>query len=95
MDLNPFAALLAVRRDPLIGRVPSALEYELTDANILFGWAIALLVYGKYRTKSHIGFKTMAGVNLHQASVQFPIYNARSRFAEVYDARHAVGATIR
>jgi ABC-type polysaccharide/polyol phosphate export permease len=51
MDLNPFAALLAVARDPLVGHVPSALEYELAIAILLFGWAIALLVYGKYRTR--------------------------------------------
>ena len=36
----------------------------------------------------------MAGVSLHQASVQFPIYNARSRSLKSTIARHAVGATI-
>jgi ABC-type polysaccharide/polyol phosphate export permease len=51
MDLNPFAALLAVARDPLVGRVPSALEYEFVIGILLFGWAIALLVYGRYRTR--------------------------------------------
>src|SRR6516164_3461573 len=51
MDLNPFAALLAVARDPLIGRVPSALEYALVIGILLFGWAIAVSVYGRYRTR--------------------------------------------
>ena len=51
MDLNPFAALLAVARDPLIGRVPSALEYALVIGILLFGWAIAVPVYGRYRTR--------------------------------------------
>lgn len=51
MGLNPFAALLAMARDPLIGRVPSALEYKLVIGMLLFGWAMALLVYGKYRTR--------------------------------------------
>jgi ABC-type polysaccharide/polyol phosphate export permease/uncharacterized protein (DUF1330 family) len=51
MDLNPFAALLAVARDPLIGRVPSALEYGLVIGILLFGWAIAVPVYGRYRTR--------------------------------------------
>ena len=51
MGLNPFAALLAVARDPLVGRVPSALTYALVIGMLLFGWAIALLVYGRYRTR--------------------------------------------
>jgi lipopolysaccharide transport system permease protein len=51
VDLNPFAALLAVARDPLVGRVPSALEYLIVIGILLFGWAIALPVYGKYRTR--------------------------------------------
>src|SRR5262249_37563120 len=44
--------------------------------------------------ESHIGSETMACVNLHRASVQFPIYNARSRSLKSTIARHAVGATI-
>ena len=36
----------------------------------------------------------MARIDLHQASVQFPIYNARSRSLKSTIARHAVGATI-
>ena len=36
----------------------------------------------------------MARVDLHQASVQFPIYNARSRSLKSTIARHAVGARI-
>ena len=51
MDLNPFAALLAVAREPLIGRVPSALEYLIVIGILLFGWAIAVSVYGRYRTR--------------------------------------------
>jgi ABC-type polysaccharide/polyol phosphate export permease/uncharacterized protein (DUF1330 family) len=51
MDLNPFAALLAVAREPLVGRVPSALEYLVVIGILLFGWAIAVPVYGRYRTR--------------------------------------------
>src|SRR5262249_1869110 len=40
MVLNPFAALLAVARDPLVGLVPSALEYAFVIGILLFGWAI-------------------------------------------------------
>ena len=51
MDLNPFAALLAVAREPLVGHVPSALDYLIVIGILLFGWAIALPVYGRYRTR--------------------------------------------
>ena len=43
---------------------------------------------------SHTGSKKMAHVNLLQASVHIPIYNARSRSLRSTIARHAVGATI-
>jgi ABC-type polysaccharide/polyol phosphate export permease len=51
LGLNPFAALLAVAREPLLGRVPSTLDYALAIGVLLFGWATALLVYGRYRTR--------------------------------------------
>ena len=51
MDLNPFAALLAVARDPLVGHVPSALEYAIAIGILLLGCAIAVPVYGRYRTR--------------------------------------------
>ena len=51
MDLNPFAALLAVAREPLVGHVPSALDYLIVIGILLFGWAIAVPVYGRYRTR--------------------------------------------
>jgi ABC-type polysaccharide/polyol phosphate export permease len=51
MDLNPFAALLAVARDPILGRVPSPLEYAIVTGMLLVGWIMALLVYGRYRTR--------------------------------------------
>jgi ABC-2 type transport system ATP-binding protein len=44
--------------------------------------------------ESHIGFKKMALIDLHQACVQLPIYNARSRSLKNTIARRAVGATI-
>jgi ABC-type polysaccharide/polyol phosphate export permease len=51
MDFNLFAALLAVARDPLVGRVPSAFQYEIVIGMLLFGWLIALPAYGRYRTR--------------------------------------------
>jgi lipopolysaccharide transport system permease protein len=51
MDLNPFAALLALAREPLIGQVPTGWEYQFVIGLLLFGWALALLVYGKFRKR--------------------------------------------
>jgi lipopolysaccharide transport system permease protein len=51
MDLNPFAALLAIAREPLVGDVPTAWEYQLVIGLLLFGWALALPVYGKFRKR--------------------------------------------
>jgi lipopolysaccharide transport system permease protein len=51
MELNPFAALLAVARDPLVGRIPSALEYEIVIGILVLGWAAAVAIYGRYRTR--------------------------------------------
>lgn len=51
MDLNPFAALLALARDPLVGRVPTAFEYGFVIGILLFGWALALPIYAKFRTR--------------------------------------------
>jgi len=42
---------LPVAREPLVGHVPSALDYLIVIGILLFGWAIAVPVYGRYRTR--------------------------------------------
>jgi homopolymeric O-antigen transport system permease protein len=49
LNLSPFAALLAVARDPLLGLVPSAQDYALVVGMILLGWGITIPFFGKYR----------------------------------------------
>jgi lipopolysaccharide transport system permease protein len=49
LSLSPFAALLAVARDPLLGLVPSALDYGLVIGMLLLGWCITIPFFGKYR----------------------------------------------
>jgi ABC-type polysaccharide/polyol phosphate export permease len=51
MQLNPFAALLSLVRDPLIGRVPTAFDYELVIGLLFVGWAVGLPIYGRFRTR--------------------------------------------
>jgi ABC-type polysaccharide/polyol phosphate export permease len=49
LNLSPFAALLAIVRDPLLGLVPSAQDYALVIGMILLGWCITVPFFGKYR----------------------------------------------
>jgi ABC-type polysaccharide/polyol phosphate export permease len=49
LNFSPFTALLAVAREPLLGRVPSALDYALVVGMILLGWCITIPFFGKYR----------------------------------------------
>ena len=49
LNLSPFAALLAVARDPLLGLVPSAQDYAVVVGMILLGWCVTIPFFGKYR----------------------------------------------
>jgi ABC-type polysaccharide/polyol phosphate export permease len=49
LRFSPFAALLAVVRDPLLGLVPPAQDYALAIGMILLGWCITIPFFGKYR----------------------------------------------
>jgi lipopolysaccharide transport system permease protein len=49
LSSSPFAALLAVARDPLLGLIPSAQDYGLVVGMILLGWSITIPFFGKYR----------------------------------------------
>ncbi len=46
--LNPFASMLDVTRQPLLGAVPSAASYVVLLAMLVVGWAVALVFAGKY-----------------------------------------------
>jgi len=49
LNLSPFAALLAVVRDPLLGLVPSGQDYAVVIGMILLGWCVTIPFFGKYR----------------------------------------------
>jgi ABC-type polysaccharide/polyol phosphate export permease len=51
LTFNPFAALLSMARDPLIGRVPSAHEYGMVVLMALLGWLITIPFFGRYRQR--------------------------------------------
>jgi lipopolysaccharide transport system permease protein len=51
LELNPFAALLAVAREPLIGHMPSSQDYALVIGMVLLGWTVTVPFYGRYRQR--------------------------------------------
>lgn len=46
--LNPFASMLDVMREPLLGHLPSATSYLILLSLLVIGWLIALAFSGKY-----------------------------------------------
>lgn len=46
--LNPFASMLEVMREPLLGNVPSDMSYLILGGLLIFGWSLCLPFAGKY-----------------------------------------------
>lgn len=46
--LNPFASMLDVMREPLLGQMPSAMSYLILFGLLAAGWLLALTFAGKY-----------------------------------------------
>lgn len=46
--LNPFASMLDVTREPLLGNLPSPTSYAILLGLMVFGWLIALLFAGRF-----------------------------------------------
>ena len=51
LDYNPFAACLAIARDPLLGNLPRAHDVILAVACLCVGWLIVLPFFGKFRDR--------------------------------------------
>jgi homopolymeric O-antigen transport system permease protein len=51
VDLNPFAHIIAVVRAPLLGEMPTALNWTVTVAIAIVGWAITIVFYGYYKRR--------------------------------------------
>lgn len=49
LNLNPIYHLLELTRAPLLGQIPSALNWGVSAGMAVIGWGIALAVYGRYR----------------------------------------------
>ncbi|MBI2715629.1 MAG: ABC transporter permease [Rhizobiales bacterium] len=51
LDFNPFAAFLAIARDPLLGNMPRAQDVIVAVACLCLGWLIVLPFFGKFRDR--------------------------------------------
>jgi ABC-type polysaccharide/polyol phosphate export permease len=50
-DFNPLTSLIAVVREPLLGRVPNATNYAVVVAITVVGFALAIMIYGRFRNR--------------------------------------------
>lgn len=50
-DLNPFAHLVSLVRDPLLGTTPSLTTWCVSLVLLLFGWIFAVAFFGRYRRR--------------------------------------------
>lgn len=51
LDINPFYHLIEVVRAPLLGTVPTLTNWLVSMGMVIIGWAITLVVYGKYKNR--------------------------------------------
>lgn len=49
--LNPFASMLEVMREPLIGALPSMTSYLMLVGTLIVGWVACLYLAGKYSAR--------------------------------------------
>lgn len=49
IDSNPFYHMLEVIRAPLLGELPTALNWTVSGGLAVLGWILALFVYGRYK----------------------------------------------
>jgi ABC-type polysaccharide/polyol phosphate export permease len=51
IDLNPFAHILAVVRAPLLGQMPTMLNWFAAVAIAIVGWTLTVVFYGRYKRR--------------------------------------------
>lgn len=51
LDANPFFHLIEIVRAPLLGTLPSALNWQVSIVMALAGWFITVLFYGRIRSR--------------------------------------------
>ena len=51
LDLNPVFHVINLVRSPLLGQLPTSLDWIVSFGLLLFGWSVALIVYGRYKRR--------------------------------------------
>jgi ABC-type polysaccharide/polyol phosphate export permease len=51
LDLNPFTHLIEIVRAPLLGSLPSELNWTVSIGMAVIGWMVALVVFGHYKRR--------------------------------------------
>jgi ABC-type polysaccharide/polyol phosphate export permease len=51
LNLNPFYHFLEIVRAPLVGQMPSMLNWVASLGVAIVGWALAIAVYGRYKRR--------------------------------------------
>jgi lipopolysaccharide transport system permease protein len=51
LDLNPTYHLLEIVRAPLLGQLPTLMNWEVSLGLALIGWCLALAVYGRFKRR--------------------------------------------
>jgi lipopolysaccharide transport system permease protein len=51
INFNPFAACLAIARDPLLGNLPQARDVIVAIGCLCVGWLVVLPFFGKFRDR--------------------------------------------
>jgi ABC-type polysaccharide/polyol phosphate export permease len=51
LDINPIFHLLEIVRAPLLGQLPSMTNWMVSSGLALFGWGLALAIYGRYKRR--------------------------------------------
>lgn len=51
VDLNPFSHILEMVRSPLLGEMPSALNWTVTSVIAVLGWSFTFLFYARFRSR--------------------------------------------
>ncbi|MDF4002857.1 ABC transporter permease [Luteibacter sp. PPL552] len=51
LDLNPVYHVLAVARDPMLGVIPSVLNWSVSGGLAVVGWIAAITMYGRYKRR--------------------------------------------
>jgi ABC-type polysaccharide/polyol phosphate export permease len=51
LHLNPFAHIVNVVRDPLLGNMPPVESWIVATALVIVGWAVTIAFYGRYKRR--------------------------------------------